>query len=61
MAGLDRLDVTFTGVGEHGSSPELTIDPVVMAAQAVCLSDDHQPQCRPCIWRCWKDEIRKAA
>jgi amidohydrolase len=35
MAGFDQLDVTFTGVGGHGSSPELTIDPVVMAAQAV--------------------------
>jgi amidohydrolase len=35
MAGTDQLDVTFTGVGGHGSAPELTIDPVVMAAQAV--------------------------
>ncbi|KAB7647509.1 amidohydrolase [Polymorphobacter fuscus] len=35
MAGTDQLDVTFTGVGGHGSSPELAIDPVVMAAQAV--------------------------
>jgi len=35
MAGADQLDVTFTGVGGHGSTPELTIDPVVMAAQAV--------------------------
>jgi hippurate hydrolase len=29
------LDVTFYGVGGHGSAPELAIDPVVMAAQAV--------------------------
>lgn len=35
MAGTDQLDVTFTGVGGHGSSPNLAIDPVVMAAQAV--------------------------
>ena len=35
MAGMDQLDISFTGVGGHGSAPELTIDPVVMAAQAV--------------------------
>lgn len=35
MAGTDQLDVTFTGVGGHGSTPDLAIDPVVMAAQAV--------------------------
>lgn len=35
MAGTDQLDVTFTGVGGHGSTPQMTIDPVVMAAQAV--------------------------
>ena len=35
MAGTDQLDVTFTGVGGHGSSPDLAVDPVVMAAQAV--------------------------
>jgi amidohydrolase len=35
MAGFDQLDVTFRGVGGHGSSPETTIDPIVMAAQAV--------------------------
>ena len=35
MAGFDQLDIKFTGVGGHGSSPEMTIDPVVMAAQAV--------------------------
>jgi amidohydrolase len=35
MAGTDQLDVTFYGVGGHGSQPQLTIDPVVMAAQAV--------------------------
>ncbi|MGY3912793.1 amidohydrolase [Aeromonas piscicola] len=35
MAGVDQLDITFHGVGGHGSTPELTLDPVVMAAQAV--------------------------
>jgi hippurate hydrolase len=35
MAGTDQLDVTFTGIGGHGSTPELAIDPVVMASQAV--------------------------
>ena len=35
MAGTDQLDITFTGIGGHGSSPQTTIDPVVMAAQAV--------------------------
>jgi amidohydrolase len=35
MAGTDQLDVTFTGVGGHGSTPNLAIDPVVMAAEAV--------------------------
>jgi amidohydrolase len=35
MAGTDQLDITFFGVGGHGSQPQLTIDPVVMAAQAV--------------------------
>ncbi len=35
MAGVDQLDVTFYGVGGHGSTPQMTIDPVVMAAQAI--------------------------
>jgi hippurate hydrolase len=35
MAGTDQFDVTFTGLGGHGSTPQMTIDPVVMAAQAV--------------------------
>jgi amidohydrolase len=35
MAGFDQLDITFRGIGGHGSTPQLTIDPVVMAAQAV--------------------------
>jgi hippurate hydrolase len=34
MAGTDALDVTFYGVGGHGSAPELAIDPIIMAAQA---------------------------
>lgn len=35
MAGTDQLDVTFYGVGGHGSSPEFTKDPVVMGSTAV--------------------------
>jgi amidohydrolase len=35
MAGTDQLDIHFTGLGGHGSTPQMTIDPVVMAAQAV--------------------------
>lgn len=35
MAGFDQLDVTFRGIGGHGSTPQMTVDPVVMAAQAV--------------------------
>jgi amidohydrolase len=34
-AGSDQLDVTFYGVGGHGSSPELTKDPIVMASNAI--------------------------
>lgn len=35
MAGTDSVDVTLHGRGGHGSSPEHTVDPVVMAAAAV--------------------------
>ncbi|HMG88412.1 MAG TPA: amidohydrolase [Chryseolinea sp.] len=34
-AGSDQLDVTFQGVGGHGSTPEVTKDPIVMASNAV--------------------------
>jgi hippurate hydrolase len=34
-AGIDQLDMTFHGVGGHGSSPHLAQDPVLMAAAAV--------------------------
>jgi hippurate hydrolase len=34
-AGSDQLDVTFYGVGGHGSTPEFTKDPIVMASNAV--------------------------
>ncbi len=37
FAGTDQLDVTFTGVGGHGSAPEMTKDPVVMGAAAIML------------------------
>ena len=35
MSGSDQLDVTFYGVGGHGSRPEDAKDPVVMACNAV--------------------------
>jgi len=35
MSGTDQLDVTFYGIGGHGSKPEETKDPVVMACNAV--------------------------
>lgn len=35
MAGSDQLDVTFYGIGAHGSSPENAKDPIVMACNAV--------------------------
>lgn len=34
-AGSDQLDVTFFGIGGHGSTPEVSKDPVVMACNAV--------------------------
>ncbi|MEL7977774.1 amidohydrolase [Isoptericola sp. F-RaC21] len=35
MAAADSLRITLHGAGGHGSSPEATVDPVVMAAAAV--------------------------
>lgn len=35
MAGMDQIDVTFYGIGGHGSSPHLAKDPIVMAAAAI--------------------------
>lgn len=35
MAGTELVDVTFHGVGGHGSSPQYTKDPVLMAAFAI--------------------------
>ena len=35
FAGTDQLDVTFFGIGGHGSSPDLAKDPIVMASTAV--------------------------
>jgi hippurate hydrolase len=35
MSGSDQLDVTFYGIGGHGSSPENTKDPILMACNAV--------------------------
>lgn len=35
MAGTDQIDILFKGIGGHGSMPQLTKDPVLMAAMAV--------------------------
>ncbi len=35
MAGTEQIDVTFHGVGGHGSSPQFTKDPVIMATYAI--------------------------
>ena len=35
MAGTDMIDVTFHGIGGHGSSPQYTKDPVIMATYAI--------------------------
>jgi hippurate hydrolase len=35
QAGTDQLDVTFHGIGGHASSPQVTKDPILMAASAV--------------------------
>jgi len=34
-AGSDQLDVTFYGIGGHGSTPEVTKDPIIMACHAI--------------------------
>jgi len=35
LAAVDALDVTFYGRGGHGSAPERTVDPIVIASRAV--------------------------
>jgi metal-dependent amidase/aminoacylase/carboxypeptidase family protein len=35
MSGVDMFDVTFYGIGGHGSAPHLAKDPVIMAASAI--------------------------
>jgi len=35
LASVDSIDVTFYGRGGHGSSPERTVDPIVIAARAI--------------------------
>ena len=37
LAGTDQIDILFRGVGGHGSMPQLTKDPVIMAAYAVTM------------------------
>ncbi len=35
LANVDTVDITFRGVGGHGSAPHATKDPIVIAAQAI--------------------------
>ena len=35
MAGTNQIEVTFHGIGGHGSNPHLTKDPIVMTAAAI--------------------------
>lgn len=35
MAGTNLIEVTFYGIGGHGSNPQLTKDPIVMTAAAI--------------------------
>lgn len=35
MAGTDQFDILFHGVGGHGSTPNLTKDPIIMATNAI--------------------------
>jgi amidohydrolase len=35
MAGSDQLDVTFHGIGGHGSAPQNAKDPIIMASEAI--------------------------
>lgn len=53
MAGADQLDVTFHGISGHGSQPQDTKDPIVMAANAIIqyqtlISRSMDPQ-RPAV------------
>ncbi len=44
-AGSDQLDVTFYGIGGHGSSPEAAKDPIGNGQQcSYAISNHHQPQ-----------------
>lgn len=49
MAGTDQLDVTFRGIGGHGSQPQSAKDPIVMASEAILqyqtvISRSNDPQ-----------------
>ena len=49
MSNADSLDVTIYGKGGHGSAPELTIDPIVIAARTILawqtiISREKNPQ-----------------
>jgi amidohydrolase len=49
MSNADSLDVTIYGKGGHGSAPELTVDPIVIAARTILswqtiISREKNPQ-----------------
>lgn len=53
MAGADQFDVIFHGIGGHGSQPQDTKDPIIMAANAILqyqtiISRNMDPQ-RPAV------------
>lgn len=35
MACMDRFDITVKGVGSHGSAPQFSVDPIMIAAQII--------------------------
>ena len=37
LANVDSVDITFRGIGGHGSAPHKTKDPVVLAAEAILV------------------------
>jgi hippurate hydrolase len=38
VAGCDKINMTFHGIGGYGSSPRFTQDPIIIAALAIVES-----------------------
>lgn len=36
MACMDRFDLTVKGVGSHGSAPQMSVDPIMIASEIIC-------------------------